>query len=234
MLDNIFKFYGYAKNEASTAEVGVYLNEAMTQCYFVAQFDENDFIKYEEAAMTEKIVDLYSSFKDKQPSLARNSSLVVVVSCGSYQPSQDILNKIYAVEEDPFGMRKYVIAAHSETISQMAKIEYAELAEIVFNKSRFDLYKDRGLDNEDYQYMAAIQVFIKLPFLKITENESQFKTIAERISVLMEQGDNQLLRSQSLINNEVFKDREQFQANAISLNKNDLDEWLDLTLGVSR
>jgi hypothetical protein len=231
MFNNLFEPYGYIADVTSIDDVVLFKNEKSTQFYFVAEYSENDFLGYEDAIISENVINLYTARKETNPAIVKNSSLITLVRCASYQPSQELLNKIYAVEEDPFGMRKYVVAAQGDIIDQLKSINLDELRNIIRNKDRFDAYQSSGLANSDHEYMGAIQLYIKLPFLKIEEGRAQLQTISERVQVLMQKDSNQHLKDQSLVSGGIFYDREKFLSNALSLEPNELDEWLNVTLG---
>ena len=231
MLDKLFGSYRFTTEKTSVESVALFKNEKSTQFYFVAEYSEKDFLDYDNAKTTEDVINLYAEHKESNPTIVKNSSFIILVKCGDYQPSQNLLNKIYAVEEDPFGMRKYVIAAQSDIIDQIKDVGSDDLTKIVLNKDRFDKYQTSGLANSDHEYMGAVQIYIKLPFLKIEESRTQLQTITERVQALMQKDNNQHLRSQNLTKGSVFEDREKFLSSALSLDHNELDNWLDETLG---
>jgi len=232
MLGKLFGSYGFVEDEVAVKNVALFKNAKSTQFYLVAEYLEQDFLDYDNAKITEEIINLYAELKATSPVISKNSSLIILVRCANYQPNEELLNKIYAVEEDPFGMRKYVIAAQNDIIDRLKDIDSDELTKIVSNKDRFDKYQTNGLANSDHEYMGALQVYIKLPFLKMEEGRAQLQTITERIDALMQKDNNQHLKEQNLTNGSVFDDREKFLSNALSLQRNELDDWLDETLEV--
>ncbi|MBH2007605.1 hypothetical protein I8H83_03310 [Candidatus Saccharibacteria bacterium] len=233
MLEDLFKVHGFSKID-NTDIVSVYKHSS-SQFYFVGEYEEADFLNYEESALTESIINLYFGYQEHNPAITKNSALVILLKSNSHSLSEELLNKIYAVEEDPFGMRKYVIVAEGAILEELKKVSYDDLTQIIFNKARFDKYQENAVSNEDYEYRAAIQIFIKLPFLKMLENKDRLQTITELIDTLMTKNSYDHLKNQSIgIAGEIFSDREDFLSKAISLEKNDLDDWLDRTLGVKK
>lgn len=234
MLEKLFALHGFSRVESSVSSVDIYQHFS-SQFYFVAEYTEDQFINYDDAPITESIINLYSAQQENNPAVTKNSSLVILLKCDGYTPNEGLLNKIYAIEEDPYGMRKYVIVTQTDIIEQLKTISYGDLTKIVFNKGKFDKYQKDGTNNNDHEYMGAIQVFIKLPFLKMQENKEALQTISELVDTLMKKNDYLHIKDQNLgSNGSIFKDREKFLSDALSLENNSLDSWLDQTLGGSQ
>lgn len=231
MLKKLFSQHGLTEVKGITNGIIMY-QQSSARFYFITEYSEGQFLDYDDAPITESIINLYSAQQIDNPSVTKNSSLIILLKCNEYVPSETLLNKIYAVEEDPYGMRKYVIVAQSDIIDQLKTISYEGLTQIVFNKGRFDKYQKSGTSNNDHEFMGAIQVFIKLPFLRMQESKEKLQTITELTDSLMKKDDYLHIKNQNLgSRGAIFDDREEFLSKALSLERNSLDGWLDQTLG---
>lgn len=230
MLEKLFVEHGFAQVQVADDNLSVY-QYSQSQFYFVAEYVESEFLDYEDSHITEAVINLYSSYQKDNPVITKNSAMIILLKCDGHSPSEELLNKIYAVEEDPFGMRKYVVVAESEIIEQLKSISYDDLTKIALNKGRFDKYQKNVTTNDDHEYMGAIQIYIKLPFLRMRESKEELQTISELVDSLMKKDGNSHIKDQTIgKKGSIFDDRERFISDALSLEKNEIDDWLDQTL----
>ena len=231
MLSKLFESKGFKQIESGEDSISYYEKDG-SHFYFVAKYNEEDFLKYDRSDITEKVTNIYTNKLEENPRVTKNSSLVILVSCDSYIQSEALYNKIYEVEENPFGMRKYVIAAHEDVINWLQEIESSELRKLVSNREKFEQYQEKGIDSEDHYYLGGMQLFIKLPFLNLDETSAILQTLPDRVNLLLQKNNNQLLINQNLgEKGAIFDDREKFQVDALSLKKTNFDVWLDECLG---
>jgi hypothetical protein len=111
----------------------------------------------------------------------------------------DLLMKaIYEVEEDPYFFKKYVLTYFKDQIDEINH----EIAETVFTEPRLTSYLQTSLNNSETfkrykensisqrKYDLICKLFIKLPFLKLTNLEiSTLRNLKDKITEELNQKD---------------------------------------------
>lgn len=225
VLEKLFESNDFKKEQSGNASVDLYSKDD-SQFFFVVRYDENQLKQYFDTKLTEDVFDIYSNLEKKQVSATKNSSLIILADCGDSVDNSEFINQVYKIEEDAYGMRKYVIVSRSEFFDTVGQMDEDQLRNLIDDKNKFGSYQEKGLAYKDYEYMLAVQIFIKLPFLSIGENKTGLKTISELIEEIMEADDNRHVMN---LNKEeaIFKDKEGLFEKALSLSRNDFDDWLD-------
>lgn len=230
MLSKLFESKGFKQEDSGSDNISFYQKDE-TLFYFVASYPQDDFLNYDHSKITEKVTEAYTRKLQENPRVTKNSSLVILISSKSYIQDEELYNKIYEVEENPFGMRKYVIVAHEDIITWLQEVDLSELRKLILNRGKFEQYQAKGLENDDHQYVGGMQLFIKLPFLNLEETSAVLQTLPDRVNLLLQKNNNRILIEQNIgENGAIFNDREEFQIKAVSLKKTDFDIWLDRCL----
>lgn len=225
VLEKLFESNGFKKQLSKDENVDLYIKDD-SQFFFVAKYNEAQLRQYFSTQITEDIFNVYSELENKQPSARKNSSLIILADCGDSSKDPSFMNQVYKIEEDAYGMRKYVIVSHDEYFDTIGQLDEEQIRDLVEDRIKFNDYQEHGLNFKDREYMLAIQIFIKLPFLSIGENKAGLKTISELIRDIMDTGDNRHIMN---LNSEhrIFDDKEGLLEKALSLSENDFDEWLN-------
>lgn len=199
--------------------------------YFLLELEENDFeniLRYTDFENLQK----YKKFKKnfdlvekevEANTVERNSSLIILVRCNSISALEKYKHQILLLEEDEFFFKKYVIL-YSEKAIQGLKVNDDFLSTIqqkVQDKNQFKLYAKKGLLEELEEYLLILQLYIKLPFLKLTFDGDSFQSLQSKIvSDLDEQ--------QEVLYRELVSKSEDILALNFELEENEIDEILNL------
>jgi len=123
---------------------------------------------------------------DKYPALEKNSSLLIFVEGSSITELSSLQSQILLLEEDQFFLKKYVIYYTSSAFEKIKDLSLnEELLEKVNDKERFDKLMKNGLSDEIEDYVLILQLFIKLPFLKLKFNEDNYVALSDKLKNLL-------------------------------------------------
>jgi|SRR5690554_54586 len=123
---------------------------------------------------------------DKYPALEKNSSLLIFVEGSSITELSSLQSQILLLEEDQFFLKKYVIYYTSSAYEKIKDLSLnEELLEKVNDKERFDKLMKNGLSDEIEDYVLILQLFIKLPFLKLKFNEDNYVALSDKLKNLL-------------------------------------------------
>lgn len=224
-LEKLFASNGFAKEQSGNEDVDLYSKDG-SQFFFVVRYDVAQLKQYFDTKLTEDVFEIYADLEKKQISATKNSSLIILADHGGAIDDPDFINQVYKIEEDAYGMRKYVIVSRDEFFDTVGKMDEEEIRSLINDNDKFSSYQEKGLSYGDYGYMLAIQIFIKLPFLNIGDNKTGLKTVSELVKEIMDTDHNRHVLD---LNNDeaIFKDKEDLLERALSLSRNDFDDWLD-------
>ena len=174
---------------------------------FVKDYSQEDFKSFFSCNKTKSLIDYFDKLKIEYSNAEKNSFLIIFVKLDNLETEYDLIeNQILAIEEDEYFFRKYVIAYKEDMIEELPNENITNL----INK----VVADRNIDNfrvnkfQDKLYFLALQLFVKLPFLKYVPKDKNFKSIQ---SILYDKLDdslkevNQLFDDLDLMNDEEEK-----------------------------
>ena len=153
----------------------------------------------------------------KNPAFKKNCDLICILKIGNPVEFMESEEKIFAIEEDPYQYKKYILY-YSQVEEEMIKDKnYKDIVKIISDKNQFRAYKMEPLQSSIYS--LAAKIFIKLPFLELPHekkdlvplksqakevvNEAGLSSLYERIqnSLCDEQDEDSLIKE--LIHNEL-------------------------------
>lgn len=143
--------------------------------------------------------------KKNYSAIEKNSSLIILVNSGDITEIEQLQSQILLLEEDQFYVKKYVIVYTSTALEKISgSISNADLQVAVNNKTAFQNILSNGLIQEQEDYVLLLQIFIKLPFLTLKFNETEFVTLQEKLNIAL--GNNYLIFQKLLDSYDQFKD----------------------------
>lgn len=176
-------------SEKTEGNLSFYSNDDRS-FFFIMTIEEQDFA----ALKNKELVKANSQYKEildgfkaivnsgTQAAIEKNSSLIVLVRCESIEAIEDLQQQILLFEEDEYFFKKYVILYTDESINDLAQhYNIHDLQEIVYDKKLFNRMAAEGYKDEFGEYVLVIQLFIKLPFLKLDNFEETFTSLRQRL-----------------------------------------------------
>lgn len=162
---------GYVKlNPLSDDRADLYSNNSKNDHIILAEYKPDEIVAFEAVDKTKEIVSLYKE-QGSDKNLLKNTSLVISLKINNPNDHDILKNSILKVEENPFAFRKYVAVYSDDAISgiDLGKPVMPQIEAIVGDNDRFKAFE---AGNGDSEYKFAIELFIKLPFMKVRNMQS--------------------------------------------------------------
>lgn len=120
--------------------------------------------------------------KNEPPSLEKNSSLLILVESTSIEDLERLQSQILLLEEDQFFVKKYIIIYTTTGLSKISELSSnEELQSRIDNYQLFEKLMKDGLSQDLEEYLILLQLFIKLPFLKLKSEQDSFVGLREKL-----------------------------------------------------
>lgn len=175
---------GLLKEAATIDDSGFVFIENIDGFSFYKKIKENNkrfLIVYETNSLQE--VDYYNNtIKDiipigikSEPAFERNSDLIILLKLNNLGDFNTHEQKIFAIEEDPYYFKKYVLYYSEEEKNILENKSINDLREVILNRDLFNAYKKNP--NYPSLYSFSARFFIKVPFLHVPVNEVEMPSI---------------------------------------------------------
>lgn len=117
-------------------------------------------------------------------SIEKNSALLILVECGSMENLNQFQSQILLLEEDQFFVKKYVFIYTTNALSKIPQtITNENLQVLVRNSASFEVFRKNGIIDQIDDYIVVLQLFIKLPFLKLKFEDNDFVGLGEKLRI---------------------------------------------------
>jgi len=155
--------------------------------YFLSEYTANELNDYFlDSDRTKSFFDYLEVSQKEHPNVKKNSSQIIFVNVDSLVDDfKTLKNQIYRIEEDEFFLKKYILLYTSEALEVLQKLSINELQERLYDLESFDKFFTKGLDQADKidpKYFLLTQLFIKLPFIKLSEGKKEFEPLDKIIN----------------------------------------------------
>ncbi len=232
-IKKIFQEENYLLEKDSSKENLLFLKK--WEYFLISEYNKIELKGFFESEKTSKIIDFFNNKKKIYKDIEKNTSLIILLKVKYLEKDFDeIKNQIMKIEEDEYFFRKYVIVYDDKwknNIKSLSNIQKLN-NELIWIKDDdwriikkwIDLDKFRKNNFENSKYYLIMQLFIKLPFLKVKVDELKLGNLLENINKeikknKLEELNNFILEEKYLSENETNDD---FFEN---LEKNILDIW---------
>lgn len=193
MNEIVKRIFTESSHEENSTEDGItYFSYKDVAYYFLLELEQAEFEgirKFADLEDNEKYKKLRSNFdnlltKGESNTMEKNSSLIVMIKCDSLKGIETYQQQIFLLEEDEYFFKKYVIIYSEESIKDLKQVEpiIPSLQEKVNQEDKFEAYRNQGYKVELEEYLITLQLFIKLPFLKMAFKEDIFKSLERKIA----------------------------------------------------
>lgn len=209
LIKNILNECGYTVFENESVE---YYTIEEKSYFFLVSISETDFKNFKSGELiteNEQYKNVLDSFtkvvnEGEQISIEKNSSLIVIVKCDRIESIDELQQQVLLFEEDEYFFKKYVILYTDESISQLTNRPVIPiLRDIVSNVELFDEFASKGCVTEISDYVVAMELFIKLPFLNLVEQRGGFTLLSQKLK--------DVLAEDSTLYNTLLKKAEEIQ-----------------------
>lgn len=189
LINSILNNNGFTYNEIIN---GFHLEN---KTYFFTRFvgyDELEDIKNKsslnDCAWYQEFISSFNAVCENNdyPALEKNSSLLVIVEASTITDLERLQSQILLLEEDQFYIKKYVIIFTKSAFAKISKLSSNEqLQSAVNNSESFKSLMTQGLSQEIEDYVLLLQLFIKLPFLKLRFEDETFIGLPKKLSEIL-------------------------------------------------
>lgn len=169
--------------------IDIYKN-SHNEFYLVKQYEEKELGQFFSTQRTIDVKETYDRISIDEEKLKKNATLIILVTVDNVQEFiTRNSNSIYSIEEDEYFFRKHIIASTEQTQKEFEVDSNVtkKLDSILYEKGRLEKFRcDQSKDN---LYFTVVQMFTKLPFLIIEDQEEQFVAIETKFNkVLRDKG----------------------------------------------
>ncbi|MCE4067148.1 hypothetical protein LXM63_18755 [Chryseobacterium gleum] len=188
IISKILNESGYTKVENATLQ---YYTREEKSYFFIVNISEAHFTSLKskelikENEQYKKVLDSFTAIVNsgEQITIEKNSSLIILVKCNNIESIEELQQQILLFEEDEYFFKKYVILYTDESIIQLTDNPLVpSLREKVGNIELFNVFASIGYKTNIAEYVVIIELFIKLPFLSLTEDREGFTSLSEKIT----------------------------------------------------
>lgn len=199
MNEIVKRIFTESSHEENTTEDGItYFSYKDITYYFLLELEQMEFggiRKFADLEDNLKYKKLKSNFdklvtQGKSNTIEKNSSLIVMIKCDSLQGIETYQQQIFLLEEDEYFFKKYVVVYSEKSIKDLKQVEniIPLLQEKVDQEGMFEEYRNKGYQVELEEYLITLQLFIKLPFLKMVFPGDIFKSLERKIAEELGEG----------------------------------------------
>lgn len=189
-LSKILTEAGFTKIESNTSQQDFLFEykDHDEEYYFLSKYTEKELSSYfpqgDQSTRTDSFLDYLEQSQQQHPNVKKNSSQIIFVEVGSLvEGFQKLKNHIYKIEEDELFLKKYVLLYNSSCLKSLRSLSITELQEKLYSSDSFEGFFTHGFNSSlDEEYFLLIQLFIKLPFIKLPEEKKDFQALDQRIN----------------------------------------------------
>lgn len=234
LLQNIFQSLDYELMQ-SKDDVHLYKKEG-EEYYLLSSYKPQETAVFFDHTKTTTAYDLIEEHKSNLPDIAKNTSMIIWVEVDDLsQGLVQLRNSVYAIEEDPYVFRKYVIFSTSSARETLEGKQVKDIVSYVTEPERFQQYQTFDTRYVDEAYCLAIQLIIKLPFLQLPDVSVQLDDLRAQLTAGI--GEDGKLVIEGLSDVELEENDDVRTQALIPSSDNEFDQWLDSSLsklGVSK
>lgn len=172
LLDGMFIGDGFEKNDNYSNFC--FWKKEDKEYYITIILDRNSFEIFD----VKNILDEFDKIKKEKSDIEKNTSLIIFVKLDNLETEFiELKNRIMDIEENEYWFKKYVVVYTNNSLINLKNA--SRLNEVIFDELRFDNFKENLFADDEYFF--TIQLFMKIPFLKIGLKESVFSNLGEMI-----------------------------------------------------
>lgn len=170
LIKNLFTSYGYINTELVSPSLTLYAGPDKREEYWLlAQINAETDVLKEQRSFFDQCAEHIDN-----PSLEKNTSLLVVWETSGHLSLEDLKKKIMRIEEDGYFFKKYVL--HYSTQQKNALLQKLRdeplqdfLSEKLVNQETFQDYKNEKLDGVNIMTWQSLiyRMAIKIPFISV-------------------------------------------------------------------
>ncbi|MGB3945916.1 MAG: ABC-three component system middle component 1 [Candidatus Saccharimonadales bacterium] len=171
---------GYEQLTLQAEHVSAFRSPKFKDVLLVANYSSDELIHFDDCVTTTEVMDAYDEICKIYPDALRSTSLVICHKVSDVNERDAVKNTILKIEENSFGLRKFIVSYTDTSIRDLLNIEESELVSQLHAKveSGFSAFIDSKATNSIEEYDIVLQLFIKLPFMKMQSSRAKTELIS--------------------------------------------------------
>lgn len=179
ILKQIFIEHGYNIQDFEEDFIALMENK---EYFVITQYNEEEIKNFFSIQKTVQLIESYNQLKNDYPDLKKNSSLIICHKSANIEAfKKENQSIIFRIEEDEYYFRKYLIIYSEESLQIFTfdKNYGSQINNILQKPECLQYYQNNFYYDEGY--FLAMQLMVKLPFLKYNSIEGGYKTVEQEL-----------------------------------------------------
>jgi len=154
--------------------------------FIVEDFSKDELNNFFKDKKTNSLVNLLDNLKNDDSKnifkdIEKNTSLIILLKVQKLKEEfEELKNQIMKIEEDEYFFRKYIIVYDAKSEKIIKEIENIEKINDELNNIKLEEFRKCNFKNS--KWYLIMQLFIKLPFLKVKVKELKLDNLLENIN----------------------------------------------------
>lgn len=229
-IKKIFQEKKYFLEEDSNEEILFFWKK--WEYFLISKYNKSELKEFFESEKTNSLIKIFENKKKNFKDIEKNTSLIILLKVDDLKKDfNELKNQIMKIEEDEYFFRKYIIIY--DEVWQNEVIEINNHVELNEELNKINLEEFRKDNFEKSKWYLIIQLFIKLPFLKVEVKELKLDNLLENINKKikkneLEELNNFILEKDYLTENENSEDFfDNLENRILDIENKEIDSFLE-------
>jgi hypothetical protein len=147
--------------------------------FILEEFTKDQLVNFFKCEKTNSLIKEFKRISELNKSIKKNTSLLILLKVEKLEDFEELKNQIMKIEEDEYFFRKYIIIYDDIWEKELKKLN--DINELNNELLVIDLDKFRKSSFENSKWYLIIQLFVKLPFLKLEINRMELENLSDKI-----------------------------------------------------
>lgn len=174
VIAKITRTNGFEQIDTSDSSVDAFRSPRFKDVVIVAEYTTEDLYSFETCVQSIKVMDTFDVICKSHPDALKNTSLIICHKVIDIDERDSAKNIVLKIEENSYGLRKYIVSYSDESILAIKQLPEETIVADLHSKLQlgFENFIDTKSDSQITEYDAVLQLFIKLPFMKMESSRS--------------------------------------------------------------
>lgn len=199
----------------------------MWEYFLISKYNKEEIINFFESKKTNDLIDIFDDKKKNSQDVSKNTSLIILLKVDDLKNDfEGLKNQIMKIEEDEYFFRKYIIIYDDIWEIEINAIDISKIDNEVKNINLEKFRKDPFWDPKAY---LLIELFIKLPFLKVIGkkiDESKIWNLMNNINIKIWKQNLSTVNDYILEEEKLENKIEEFENKILDIEDKDVDSFL--------
>lgn len=179
-IEELFKKYEFYNQDEFIGRYFFLNSDKKTSEFYLVDFiKEKNLTNYLNSSVFESVIEDFEKAKSISSEVEKNTSLIICVELDEMNKEniERVVRNIWSVEEDEYWFNKNVLLYDKEVLNEFVNNQeiYNTLLNIVNDEDAFENFERDVYWSSIYYF--AIQLFIKIPFLNLSDSVNEFESL---------------------------------------------------------